>query len=126
MSNIYRMLKSGGDMLLAFLASSPIFSIYENMAKMKRWSKYMQNIDGCIAPFQNSKNPREEYEDIISKIGFKSRFCRVEDREFTYNNVTILQSNYDKMNSQPDKFLIRFKSFRICFSSVPFHFTAFV
>lgn len=79
-------------MLLTFLASSPIFSIYENMAKMPKWCKYMENVEKFIAPFQRSKKPREEYEEILSEVGFKSRFCRVEDREFTYNNVTILQS----------------------------------
>lgn len=126
MSNIYTMLKPGGDMLLAFLANSPIFSIYENMAKMKRWSKYMQNIDECIAPFQNSKHPREEYEAIISEIGFKSRFCRVENRVFTYSNVTILQSNYDEMNLQLEKFLHVFQLCRVCFSSKSFHCTAFI
>lgn len=94
MNNIYKMLKPGGDMLLAFLASSPIFSIYETMARTKRWSKYMQNVEGYITPFQHSKNPREEYEQIMAQIGFKSIFCRVEDREFTYNNAAALQSKY--------------------------------
>lgn len=79
-------------MLLTFLADSPIFSIYENMIKLNKWSNYMQKASKYISPFQHSKKPKEEYEKIISEIGFKSIFCRVEDREFTYNSVKSLQS----------------------------------
>lgn len=92
MKNIYRMLKPGGDMLLAFLADSPFFSIYQNLSKMNQWHNYMRKVMEHIAPFQNSVSPREEYEQIISELGFKSIFCRVEERKFTYNNVKSLQS----------------------------------
>lgn len=86
------MLKPGGDILLTFLADSPIFSIYENMAKIQKWSNYMQKVMDYMAPFQHSKNPREEYEQILLEKGFKSIFCRVENRKFTYSNVKSLQS----------------------------------
>lgn len=93
MKNIFKTLKPGGDILLTFLADSPIFTIYENMAKINKWTKYMQKVLDYISPFQHSKNPNEEYEQIIAELGFKSIFCRVEEREFTYNSITTLQSN---------------------------------
>lgn len=111
-------------MLLTFLADSPIFSIYENIAKLNKWGNYMQKVLEYIAPFQHSNNPKEEYERIISETGFKSIFCRVEPREFTYNNVKFLQSTtvfmllHAKFN-QSNCFRVGFSSESICFATLP-------
>lgn len=105
-------------MLLTFLANSPIFTIYENLAKLNKWTKYMQKVPDFIAPFQHSNNPKDEYEKILAETGYKSIFCRVEDREFTYSNLKMLQSKNFLMYVTLHKFL-----FRICFSGQSIYFT---
>lgn len=41
MKNIYDILQDGGEALLLFLASNPIYTLYEIMARTKKWAPYM-------------------------------------------------------------------------------------
>lgn len=41
MKNIYSILKDGGETLLIFLASSPIYTLYEMLASSPKWAQYM-------------------------------------------------------------------------------------
>lgn len=92
MENLYKMLKPGGDMLLSFLASNPVFNIYEKMSQNLKWKPYMKYMKQYLSPFHNSKNPEEDMEKILSEIGFVSRFCRVQERTFTFRNLEVLKS----------------------------------
>lgn len=92
MGNLYKMLKSGGDMLLCFLASNPVFNIYEKMSENPKWKPYMSHIKRFLSPFHHSKDPEADMEKILSEIGFVSRFCRVQERTFTYRNLAVLKS----------------------------------
>lgn len=38
---MYDMLQPGGEVLLVFLASNPIFTMYERMAERTEWAEYM-------------------------------------------------------------------------------------
>lgn len=42
MEHMYDILKPGGDILLVFLASNPIFTMYERMAERTEWAEYMK------------------------------------------------------------------------------------
>lgn len=92
MKNMFDMLTPGGDMLLAFLASNPIYDIYENMAKSNKWAPYMHNVKKYISPYHHSEHPENELEDILKKEGFVSHLCRVEDRTYTFPSFQILSS----------------------------------
>ena len=39
--NLHRLLDVNGEMLVAFVAQSPLYSVYGNLAKKSRWQKYM-------------------------------------------------------------------------------------
>lgn len=38
---MYELLLPGGELLVVFLASNPLFSVYEKLAEDPTWSKYM-------------------------------------------------------------------------------------
>jgi len=42
MEHMYDILKPGGEVLLVFLASNPIFTMYERMAERTEWAEYMK------------------------------------------------------------------------------------
>lgn len=89
------MLKPGGDVLLTFLASNPIFEIYERLSKMGRWQSYMENFKKYVSPYQKSKDPVGELEDILKDVGFDIIICKAEERLYIYPNVAVLKSNHN-------------------------------
>lgn len=93
--NLNQLLKPGGDMLLSFIATNPIYSVYEKMFKMDKWKKYMQDVKKYISPLQHSKNPEEEYEKLLSDSGFTTRFCTVQDRKFTFTTAETFLRKYE-------------------------------
>lgn len=44
MEHMYDILKPDGEVLLVFLASNPIFTMYERMAERTEWAEYMKVI----------------------------------------------------------------------------------
>jgi hypothetical protein len=41
LSNMFELLLPGGELLVVFLASNPLFSVYEKLSEDSAWSKYM-------------------------------------------------------------------------------------
>ncbi|KAK4886611.1 hypothetical protein RN001_002882 [Aquatica leii] len=93
MSNIFKMLKPGGDVLLTFLASNPIFEIYESLSKKGRWESYMENFKNYVSPYQYSEDPGKELEDILKEVGFEINLCKVDERIYIYPNVAVLKKS---------------------------------
>lgn len=89
------MLKPGGDFLLTFLASNPIFEIYETLSKKGRWESYMENFKKYVSPYQKSKDPVGELETILKDVGYEILLCKAEERIYVYPNVTVLKSKTD-------------------------------
>lgn len=91
---MFALLKPGGDMLLAFLASNPVYDIYENMAKTKKWFPYMKNYKKYVSPYHYSKDPEFEMETLLKNQGFQTHLCKVENRSYVYPSFNILSSEY--------------------------------
>ena len=49
--NMHRLLDVNGEMLVAFVAQSPLYSVYEKLAQKKKWQKYMK-VRRCISTFK--------------------------------------------------------------------------
>ncbi|KAF5274249.1 hypothetical protein FQR65_LT04367 [Abscondita terminalis] len=92
--NIYKMLRPGGDVLLTFLASNPIFEIYESLSKKGRWESYMENFKNYVSPYQYSDDPGKELENILKEVGFEIHVCKVDERIYVYPNVAVLKSKF--------------------------------
>lgn len=48
MKQMYHLLQPEGEVLLVFLASNPIFTMYERMAEKTEWAEYMKV---CVSLF---------------------------------------------------------------------------
>jgi len=93
LANILKMLKPGGDILVTFLATNPIFDIYESLSKNGRWESYMENFKKYVSPYQNSENPETELEKLLKDVGFEVEVCKVEPRIYVYPNVAVLKKS---------------------------------
>lgn len=92
--NIHNLLSPGGDCLLVFLAKNPIFEIYKELSKCKRWEKYMKDVDRFISPFQNAKDPADEFGSLLYNSGFSEFSVEIREKLFVYDGVEILKSLY--------------------------------
>ncbi|KAJ3657568.1 hypothetical protein Zmor_009358 [Zophobas morio] len=98
MKNMFDMLKPGGEILVTFLASNPIYDVYERMAKSNKWCSYMTNLKRYISPYHHSENPETELEDILKKEGFLIRVCRMEDRTYTFPSFSVMAKSAEAVN----------------------------
>nr|CAH7763741.1 unnamed protein product [Callosobruchus chinensis] len=94
--NIYKLLKPGGDALLTFLATNPIYDIHQIMAKNKRWKPYIKT--DYIAPYHQKKHPEKQLESILKKTGFVKYMCRVENRTHLFNGYDTLRKSIKAVN----------------------------
>lgn len=53
MRNIYSLLKDSGNCLLAFIGNMAIFDIYEDMAQMEKWKKFMFDVSVFLLCFMD-------------------------------------------------------------------------
>nr|CAI5836949.1 unnamed protein product [Callosobruchus analis] len=94
--NIYKLLKPGGDALLTFLATNPIYDIHQIMAKNKRWKPYFK--PDYIAPYHQKKHPEKQLENILKKTGFVKYMCRVENRTHLFHGYDVLRKSIKAVN----------------------------
>lgn len=87
-TNIRKLLKPGGDCLLMFLTSANVFTVYDDMAKSEKWSKYMQDVNLYITPHQYGGDPVGDFQQILQTIGF------------TCSSVEAVEASYDCESSE--------------------------
>lgn len=108
-NNLFKILKPGGDMLISFLATNPIYTIYENMSKCNKWKPYMQNIKRYISPYHRSENPAKEFSGILADTGFDCHLCKTIDRSYTFPNFTVLKRKFILYNRITENVLESFQ-----------------
>ncbi|EDV33538.1 uncharacterized protein Dana_GF24959 [Drosophila ananassae] len=94
MTNIYNLLRpEGGDCLLAFLASNPVYEVYKILKLNDKWSEYMQDVEQFISPLHYSQNPGEEFSQLLSDVGFIQHNVEIRNEVFVYEGVRTLKDN---------------------------------
>ncbi|KAG5324826.1 JHAMT methyltransferase, partial [Pseudoatta argentina] len=117
--NLYRMLQSGGTILIFFPAShDTIYEVFKNIAQDSRFASYLQvNIywtylfvfvcnflikiffffsqdpNKYISLFYNSVAPNEELKDLLESVGFNIHHCSLREIDFSDINVDIFLSS---------------------------------
>lgn len=90
--NIYDLLRNdGGDCLLVFLASSPIYEVYKVLQTREKWSKYMQDVEQFISPLHYSSNPADQFTELLDEVGFIHKKVEVRNRVFIYDELRTLK-----------------------------------
>ncbi|XP_017064507.2 juvenile hormone acid O-methyltransferase [Drosophila eugracilis] len=94
LGNIYNLLKpEGGDCLLAFLASNPVYEVYKLLKINEKWSTYMQDVEQFISPLHYSLNPGEEFSHLLNDVGFIQHNVEIRNEVFVYEGVRTLKDN---------------------------------
>lgn len=90
LSNIYNLLrKEGGDFLLIFLASNPIYDAYVMTSRLSKWSKYMFDVKSKISPLQYVRKPDQQFADIMSEVGFSKFEVKLLHKHFEYESFEV-------------------------------------
>ncbi|XP_071453967.1 juvenile hormone acid O-methyltransferase [Hetaerina americana] len=103
MKNIYDLLVPGGEALLVFLASSPIFDVYQQMAAVSRWSKYTKDYENYISPYHHSKTPSQDLKTLLSDVGFHVAYCETRERIFVFDGLPQLKDAIKAVNPFLDR-----------------------
>ncbi|XP_046388551.1 juvenile hormone acid O-methyltransferase [Ischnura elegans] len=103
MKNIHDLLMPEGEALLVFLASSPIFDVYEHMASSPKWSKYTKDYENYISPYHHSKTPTQDLKNVMIDVGFQVLNCETRDRVFVFNEFQQLKDAVKAVNPFLDR-----------------------
>lgn len=93
--NIYNLLRpEGGDTLLVFLATNPIFDVYKLLSKLPKWSSFMHDVDNYISPLHYSNDPKKEFENTLIEAGFENYEVEIRQRSYSYYCPKVLKGWY--------------------------------
>ncbi|XP_018350519.1 PREDICTED: juvenile hormone acid O-methyltransferase-like isoform X2 [Trachymyrmex septentrionalis] len=82
--NMYRMLQSGGTILVLFPAShDTIYEVLKNIAQDSRFAPYLENPNKYISPFYNLVLPTEDLKDLLESVGFNILHCSLREIDFS-------------------------------------------
>lgn len=91
--NMYKLLKQGGDILVTFLVSNPIFDIFKQMSQSGNWAKYTENGQCFISQCCNSTNPVDHFQQLLSSNGFTDIKIEIRKKTYTFVGLDTLISN---------------------------------
>ena len=104
LSNIKELLVEGGEAMVIFLASNPIFRMYRIMAAKPKWAQYMKvqlelllsnshtnhdlmkDVETFIPVYQSTTSPDTVFRDTMVKAGLQVKRCESKEVSFTFSN----------------------------------------
>lgn len=92
--NFHKLLKPGGDMVIAFIKHHVVYDAYEHLSQDIRWAEYMVDYEQQLSPYHNSKNAREEFSNLLKDCGFTEYDVRVDEKKFTFDGDEARGKNF--------------------------------
>ncbi|XP_037298408.1 juvenile hormone acid O-methyltransferase [Manduca sexta] len=90
-TNIYKILPKNGEFFAIFLGHCDIYSIFQILAKKKKWSEYMKNIDQFLSLYHDYEDPDIAIERMLKKIGFGSVDVKCKQRYCTHESIAVFK-----------------------------------
>lgn len=90
--NLYKLLKPGGDLLVAFVAQHPIYDFYKQQSRDIRWAQYMTDVDEFCSPYQHSQDPAEDFHECLLDSGFTDCIVQAREKCYKFNGVPLVRS----------------------------------
>ncbi|EDW64414.1 juvenile hormone acid O-methyltransferase [Drosophila virilis] len=92
--NIYNLLRNeGGDCLLVFLATNPVYEVYKVLQTDRKWAGFMQDVEQFISPLHYSDDPVKHFDKLLTEAGFVYRNVELRSEVFVYEGVRTLKDN---------------------------------
>ncbi|XP_074033320.1 juvenile hormone acid O-methyltransferase [Leptinotarsa decemlineata] len=95
-SNLYKMLKPGGEIFLIFFERSSADEIYDYLSKHPKWGKYGH--EKLISPFHFHENPLGEYEKVLKESQFRDYHFEVENWNYTFPSEQAFEDMFFSIN----------------------------
>lgn len=92
-SNIYDLLKPGGNCLISMIAFTSLYEAMNDLKEMEEWAAYTKLYDNSF-PWQKSKDPIGECEQILKNCKFSEYRVDIIDRPFDYDSYDHTKSKY--------------------------------
>lgn len=93
-NNIRKLLASEGDCLLIFATSSNLYTVYDEMSKLKQWSQYMQDAQLYIPAHQYVRNPADDFQQLCQSIGFSCSNIQVRETAHVFKDYDDHKSTF--------------------------------
>lgn len=58
---------------------------------MKKYAKYMKDVQKFISPYHNEEKPLETFTSMLTHVGLKISHIEIRDQIFIYENVELLK-----------------------------------
>ncbi|KAE8748067.1 juvenile hormone acid methyl transferase-like [Frankliniella occidentalis] len=94
----YEMLAPGGELGLVCLARSPIYELFQGMARCSKWACFMEDVDQFISPYQHLDRPEEELTKHLEAAGLEVVFCQNREKTYTFKSEDALRESIAAVN----------------------------
>ena len=91
--------------MLVFLVSNPIYDVYIHLSRMKKYAKYMTDVEKFISPYHYEEKPLETFAATLTHVGLKITHIEIRDQVFIYEDIELLKCAF--YIHMPDIFLTR-------------------
>lgn len=85
-TNIHKLLRPNGVAIINFLIQTPLFDIYEQLSKYKKYEGYMRDVKQFISPYHHEKRPLELVNKYCTNAGFIINHMEIREKIFVYRN----------------------------------------
>lgn len=89
--NFHKLLAPNGDMLLVFVANHPIYDVYKEQSCDNKWASYMTDIDKAMPLHQYSKDPAQEFRDLLNNCGFTHHDVWIRNKSFRFESANTMR-----------------------------------
>ncbi|XP_004518574.1 juvenile hormone acid O-methyltransferase [Ceratitis capitata] len=94
LENMNKLLRvDGGDILLAFLATNPIYDVYLTLAEREKWRCYMKDTMKFISPLHLSDDPGAEFKKLLEETGYEDIAVQIREEVFIYEGTQKVKDN---------------------------------
>ncbi|XP_069675146.1 juvenile hormone acid O-methyltransferase-like [Periplaneta americana] len=83
-SNIYNLLRPGGEALVTIIARTSIIAAYIAQSKKTEWQSYVKDVEQTVAPYHHSEDPAEDFKIILKDVGFQIVDCKWKELSFDF------------------------------------------
>nr|XP_018917314.1 PREDICTED: juvenile hormone acid O-methyltransferase-like isoform X1 [Bemisia tabaci] len=91
--NVHDLLKSDGEILFLFLATSPIYNLFETISTYPRWSKYMTDVKKMLSPFHGRTDPCAEVRHLAKTLNFQDIKCTLQNSTYEFPSMAALMKS---------------------------------
>ncbi|KAF5285392.1 hypothetical protein FQR65_LT13244 [Abscondita terminalis] len=84
-SNIWEIMRPGGDILLSFAPSANIFDVCRKVQHSPTWMSYLKNGSHAISPTSECENGLHALQELLERLGFTVNLCESDEGVLKFN-----------------------------------------